>query len=253
MKLFEQFFRKTETSSEAQITKDSIALQYDLIADQYSKHIDRQKLTSLYERPFMLEQLPKLQGLRVLDAGCGTGFYAQYAFKEGAHIIAVDSSTKLVGKFKKDNNSSIETHVADLSRGLPFIEENSIDVIICSLVLHYIEEWSLPLAEFKRVLKPGGMCLVSVHHPVFDTHFNKQQYFLKRLVHDKWDGFGNQPLNVSYYVRPLSDYLRPILASRWSSVEFEEPLPSKTLSETDPDMFRKLSEAPVFLFVKMIK
>jgi ubiquinone/menaquinone biosynthesis C-methylase UbiE len=55
--------------------------------------------------------------------------------------------------------------VADLSRPLPFADDTFDDVVV-SLVLHYLRDWTAPLAELRRVLKPGGRLVLSVNHPV---------------------------------------------------------------------------------------
>jgi SAM-dependent methyltransferase len=132
---------------------------------------------------------------------------------------------------KREINQSVETHVADLSKELHFIKDQTVDVIVSSLVLHYIEDWCTPLREFNRILKPGGICLLSVHHPLFDMRFNKERYFEKRLVSDTWLGFGKNPLHVQYYVRPLKEYLMPLSEPAWKSVNLEEPLPSPDLKK----------------------
>ena len=43
---------------------------------------------------------------------------------------------------------------------------------MASLVLHYLEDWTEPLAELRRVLKPGGRLILSVNHPILYTALN---------------------------------------------------------------------------------
>ena len=54
--------------------------------------------------------------------------------------------------------------VADLSEPLP-LEASSLDGITCSLALHYLEDWSVPLASFADALVPGDWVVVSLDHP----------------------------------------------------------------------------------------
>lgn len=187
------------------------------------------------------------------EAGCGTGYFSLYAHKQGAKVVAVDSSRELLKRLENETDKSIETHVADLSEPLHFIGDQTVDVIVCSLVLHYIENWSTTFSEFHRILKTNGICIISVHHPLFDARFNKEKYFEKRLVQDSWFGFGKKPLNIQYYVRPLKEYLNPMVALPWKSILVDEPKPSEDLEPTEPDMFKKLSEAPIFIFFRLVK
>ena len=55
--------------------------------------------------------------------------------------------------------------MADLGRPLPF-PDSAFDDVVASLVLHYLEDWTAPLAELRRVLKPGGRLIASVNHPI---------------------------------------------------------------------------------------
>jgi SAM-dependent methyltransferase len=54
--------------------------------------------------------------------------------------------------------------VADLARPLP-LEPRSLDGITCSLALHYIADWSVPLRSFASALRPGGWAVISLDHP----------------------------------------------------------------------------------------
>ena len=48
-----------------------------------------------------------------------------------------------------------DLHLVDLADPLPF-PDSSLDDVIEALVLHYLEDWTGPLAELRRVLEPGG-------------------------------------------------------------------------------------------------
>jgi SAM-dependent methyltransferase len=249
MRLF-NFLKSKVTGSKI---NESDEFDYDEIADRYARYIDDQKVNSLYERPYMLSKLPPLKGLTFLDAGCGSGFYSKYAYEQGARVIAVDKSEKLLQITRAKTENRIETHFADLSKHLTFIPEKSIDVILCSLVLHYLRDWSVPMSEFYRLLKPGALCMISVHHPIYDAQLNQGRYFEKRLIKEEWSGFGREPMPIQYYVRPLKEYLDPLLKTEFSMVEVDEPLPSQEIRQLEPELFKKLSARPIFLFFKLVK
>ena len=55
----------------------NVAFSYDDTADAYAAGVDSRPYNALYERPAMLDLLPPLPGTRVLDAGCGPGWYVE--------------------------------------------------------------------------------------------------------------------------------------------------------------------------------
>jgi SAM-dependent methyltransferase len=76
--------------------------------------------------------------------------------------------------------------VADLAQPLP-VEPRSLDGITCSLALHYLEDWAVPLRSFATALRPGGWAVISLDHP-FSPPLPGQQggYFDTELASDTW-------------------------------------------------------------------
>lgn len=56
-----------------------------------------------------------------------------------------------------------DLQVADIGMPLPFAD-GTFDDVVASLVLHYLQDWTAPLSELRRVLTPGGRLLLSVNH-----------------------------------------------------------------------------------------
>jgi SAM-dependent methyltransferase len=220
---------------------------YDPIAEVYLMS-DGKPFTVYYERPFITANLPNLRGKRVLDLGCATGYYSKYCLDQGAEVISVDVSQKMVNHTETLCDNSIKSYVHDIAKPFSFVDADSIDVVICSLVLHYIENWTETLNEFHRMLKNGGTCLISTHHPINDyTHFNQDDYFSKRLIEDEWKGFIT-PIKVKYFVRSLSEYIQPMLDCKLKLKKIVEPQPAGSLKEKDGRIFDRLQKKPCFLF-----
>ena len=113
----------------------------------------------------MLGLAGDVSGRRVLDAGCGSGPAVGGAAREGAPIVTgFDASPAMVELARQRLGEDADLQVADLGRPLPFADA-AFDDVVASLVLHYLEDWTGPLAELRRVLKPGGRLLLSVNHP----------------------------------------------------------------------------------------
>jgi SAM-dependent methyltransferase len=228
---------------------------YDKIAAAYIEHAENKfSWNNLYERPYMLSIFDDFTNKKILDAGCGTGFYSKYAIENNADVIAVDASEKMLDHLGKTIVSpKLKLHKADLAGGLPFIETGSLDYIVCSLALHYVENWGTIVSEFYRVLTKDGKLYISTHHPFADhLILNKESYFDKCLVEDEW-GSGENSFKVFYYTRPLSDVLKPFINSPFTILSIDEPLPTQECKRVAPEIFEKLHKQPSFLFLVMQK
>jgi len=147
--------------------KDQLRDTFDSLAGVYENSVDTESLyNSEYERPSMLKQLPqKLSNKDILDAGCAAGWYTEQLVIRGANVVAADLSPEMVRSTNRRVGDKATILCLDLEANLPF-ENNSFDFIISLLTLHYIKDWSLTFSEFQRVLKPNGVFLFSIHHPV---------------------------------------------------------------------------------------
>jgi SAM-dependent methyltransferase len=142
---------------------------------------------------------------------------------------------------------------ADLAEGLPFIASGSVDYIICSLALHYLENLNVIIEDFYRILKKSGKLYVSTHHPFADyLILNKKTYFDNYLVEDVW-GKGKNSFKVFFYTRPLNQLLEPFIRSPFTILSLDEPLPNEECKRSAPDIFEKLSKHPSFLFLVVQK
>jgi len=235
---------------------DTVKLtNYDNISCVYTKQVeDKLSWNNLYERPNMLSIFDKFENKNILDVGCGTGFYSFYALKHNADVIAVDASQNMLNYIKeKDRSNKIKLYKTDLTNGLPFVKSGTQDYIICSLVLHYIDNWDIIIKDFYRVLKVNGKVYISTHHPFADfLHLKKKSYFDNYLVEDTW-GDKDNSFKVHYYTKPLKDILKPLLNSEFIIRKIDEPLPTKKCKELAPTTYQKLLEKPSFIFIVLEK
>lgn len=96
-----------------------------------------------------------------LDYACGNGTNARLAAKNGALLsLGLDISSVSIENAKKfaaeENLENVRFFQADAENTL--LEENSIDAIICSGMLHHLD-LSYAFPELRRILKPGGKIL----------------------------------------------------------------------------------------------
>jgi SAM-dependent methyltransferase len=218
---------------------------YLSIATKYAELQDQQPFTLYFERPGFLAFLPPLENKRVLDAGCGPGFYSAYCLQQGASVTAFDLNSEFVAYTKERTKGNAEVLQADLAEPLAFAEDSSFDVIVCALVLHYLEDWLPTLKEFRRVLKPTGQLIFSTHHPFTDwKEFEKEDYFAIDLLEDEWD-VGK----VQFYRRPLRKISDDLGQAGFLLERIGEPQPLQPPEGIVFKSYEKLMKNPWRLYI----
>lgn len=98
----------------------------------------------------------------VLDAACGTGRFTEQLAKAGHRVIGVDSSPDMLVR-ARERAPAAELRVGDL-HDLP-LDDGEAGAVVCALALVHMADLAPVLAEFARVLRPGGHLVISdVHH-----------------------------------------------------------------------------------------
>jgi SAM-dependent methyltransferase len=227
--------------------EEPVALScYETMAEDYAAAVDNKPYNAFYERPAVLSILPPLAGLDVFDAGCGTGWYAEYLLAKGAVVTAVDVSPKFVALTKKRVGERVEVLQADLGQPLDFAADASFDLILCPLVMHYLKDWEAVFVEFRRVLKNTGVLVFSTHHPFMDFQvFKTDSYFTTELLEDEWSTG-----KVRYYRRPLTAMSDALAAAGFVLERILEPQPVEEFRRVDPEGYGRLSKNPWFLVIR---
>lgn len=198
----------------------------------------------------ILAQLPQKTGLKILDVGCGAGFFSIILGQCGMEMTGIDLTPEMIAEAKvlaQAEQVQAEFLVMDAEK-LDF-EDNTFDVVIARNVT-----WNLPhpdkaYAEWLRVLKPGGILLNSdaeyaKHHhdplPPINAHSSvteKQNEHCHRIYH---------MLEVSAYNRPAWDM--ELLQNLGASCSVDQEINDRIYPKQD--WF--YSPAPIFL-IKAIK
>jgi tellurite methyltransferase len=123
---------------------------------------------------YLFDQLLKgrfLQGMRMLDAGCGSGRNLVYFLRSSYDVCGVDESEEAITQTRR-LASALAQQSSETPRGLPAdnfraepvermsFADASFDVVLSSAVLHFARDepqWHAMLNEMWRVLKPGGI------------------------------------------------------------------------------------------------
>ncbi len=146
--------------------------EYDneVFCDEYAKMPRSIKgLNAAGEWGQLMSLFPPLQGKCVLDLGCGYGWHCKFSAEKGAEkVLGIDLSQKMIEEANMRNMADrIEYRVC----GIEEYEypENAWDFVISNLALHYIEDIGQVFQKVYRTLKPNGVFVFNIEHPVFTS------------------------------------------------------------------------------------
>ena len=221
---------------------------------RYAGFIDTKPHNAYYERQTTLALLPDVNGLRVFDAGCGPGWYAEWLLDHGAEVVGVDASPKMIAFARQRTGNRADLYLADLSKPLEFAADSAFDLVVSPLVIHYIEDVAALFAEFSRILKPNGLFVFSTGHPFADYgYFKSDDYFATEQVSALWKGFGEEPVEVTQFRYSLTTLTEALWRAGFVIERLVEPLPNDDFKQADPEHYAELMQFPVFMCVRARK
>jgi SAM-dependent methyltransferase len=224
---------------------------YDEFSAAYAEHAASNPYQRFYDRPAILALAGSVAGKRVLDVGCAAGHLSSTLAEAGASVIAIDLGQRMVDLARRQFGERVRFERADLRKPLTILESDSVDVITASLVMHYLLDWGPTLREFRRVLRPGGVLVMSVHHPEDWHWFNRPDYFRTEQITDEFE-IGAQRQQVQFYRRPLGKTFEALRQAGFAVDEIIEPMPLAECREVAPAAYEKLSTKPQFLYFRAI-
>ena len=153
---------------------ERIREQWESNAEAFSEIIDRKG--SPHHRkilnPCVEKLLGDVAGKKLLDAGSGEGYLARHYAKQGADVIAIDLSQRLIDTSEQISEVE-EVNVDYRVDNVCFIESvpnGEFDIVLSNLVLLNVPRLDDAINEFYRVLKVGGILVFSIVHPVFNFY-----------------------------------------------------------------------------------
>jgi SAM-dependent methyltransferase len=227
---------------------------YGPMSDAYADESDTDPVKVSYDRPAILAMSGDVRGKRILDVGCATGALAGLLVERGATVEGIDLNPTFIDRARARLGERATFRVADISTPMPFLDDSSFDVVVASLVLHYLRDWSTPLREFARVLRPRAALILSTHHPTHDLHDSEPSgdYFETVLLTDTWRK-GGRLFNVRFYHRPLSAIVDALAEAGFVIERIPEPLPDEAAFAASPAFYTRMRRVPWFLFLRAIK
>lgn len=217
-------------------------------AQAWIAHIDRGDVNrEAVLDPAILTLLGHVEGVRVLDVGCGEGRFCRILRQQGASVIGLDPTTPLLEEARRRDPDG--TYVEGHAEKLPF-ENETFDVVISYVALIDVADYRQAIREMARVAKPGGRLVVANLNSFATSvpsgwvrdgegnrlHFPVDNYSQERPEWVEWAG-----IRIINWHRPLSAYMSAYLECGLVLKSFQEPVPSPVALDKYPkaeDYFR---------------
>lgn len=216
--------------------------------------------------PWMLRYMGNVEGLRILDLGCGEGGYARRLAAAGAQVTAVDCSEAAIRYAQQEaarQGLEIGHHLRN-SNDLFGLADASFDVVLCSMMLMDCEDLEGTLGEVARVLAPGGRLFASMLHPCFDGNHEygigrqgigpTREVVVKNYFEPRtWEApLPQGTISVVWRHRTLSEYAKAFLGVGLTIVDMNEPRATEE-EAAQSNMMAFLRRIPLFLYWQLRK
>lgn len=203
---------------------------------EYSSLSKSQKgLECAEEWPPLRTLLPDPTGMRVMDIGCGFGWFSRWVTEAGAESVrAIDGSENMLNKAREmTSDRSIRYEQADLETiAFENEEEATCDLVFSCLVLHYVANLERLIYQIHRVLAPGGSFVFCTEHPIFTASSNAAPINDKEIGKLCWplEGYRQEGVRQTDWLvkgfrkqhRTMGSYIRILLEVGFRIAGFDE-------------------------------
>ena len=219
--------------------------------------------------PNLMRLVNPREGQRILEVGCGDGYFADAFAKKGAAVTGSDIAPEMIEKARA-RNAGITWHAASADQ-LAFAKDASYDAVVVVLAIQNIENLAGAISEASRVLVPGGSLFMVLNHPAFripkrsfwgwDESIGFQYRRMDGYLSESREKIDMDPgkttkkrVTISFH-RPLQVYMKALAKSSLAITGLEEWISHKA-SQPGPRADaenRARKEFPLFLMVKAEK
>ncbi|MFG3099372.1 class I SAM-dependent methyltransferase [Streptomyces sp. NPDC048182] len=222
---------------------------YDGFAETFAREAAVSAYNAHYDRPAVLELLDDVNGLDILDAGCGPGLYLSELAARGARTVGIDQSADMVRLAGERLGSLADVRQQDLTEPLTWADAESFDIVLLTLVLHHLSDRVSALRELARVLRPSGQIVVSTSHPTADWLASGGSYFASGYVEETW----SSGMTHRYWHQPLQSWFDEFGAAGLSVDRLVEHRPVPSMAVLHPIEYEKLTREPGFMAIRLHK
>lgn len=226
--------------------------------ERYLHHRGRGPLSPnhVMEEPAFFDELGSVEGMRVLDLGCGDGALGALLCGRGClRYVGVDGSYRMVAlareALRDTAGNVIRSDIEDFRA-----PSASFDLIVSRLALHYIDDVAAVLASCRDHLAPGGRVILTVVHPVITSHDARgstkeprndwvvDNYFARGPREQEWLG-----ARTVWFHRTVEDYVTALRDAGFSLTALRECAPNEERFEGDVNELARRRRIPMFLLL----
>jgi len=166
----------------------------------------------------LLHWLDAQPGERILDVGCGDGFYDHRIASQGASVVGIDMDKDALAVAERKNKTDrIQFHFMDAEK-IPF-DNHSFDKVVSFCVIEHFYREDKVLSHVQRIMKPGGTLVLSADSLTtpgitdgerlrHKNRYSVNTFYTKESMTEKLERFGFQVISTRYLLTtPLSLFL----------------------------------------------
>ena len=119
---------------------------------------------------------------RILDAGCGRGFYIKLisSLDFPVEIVGIDLSKEYLKVARKNINDQRVKLISKSIYQIPY-QDNYFDCVICSEVLEHLDDDQKAIEEINRITKKNGLLLITVPHDNYPFFWDPINWLLTKI------------------------------------------------------------------------
>ena len=216
-----------------------------------------------YHDPIFFSLMPNLRNKKVLDVGCGNGYMLKRLCKkeQSCELYGIDLRNMVSEAINGGNPTKIHFEEGSCYK-IPF-KNTFFDVVISSLVFHWIKDIYKAVKEIHRVLKPGGICIMSSINPKtfhvgnwVDKNTENPKYIIKEDISKpkKFEVYINKTVGpLAYYMKPVNTYLNAFKQSGFKTTKLYEPKIEQVAIIKKFPCLKKYKAHPLYLFIQSSK
>lgn len=161
---------------------EHVQKSYDQVADEYTSHFFHELEHKPLDRALLDCLAEEVRGLGLVgDLGCGPGHIARYLHERGVSVLGIDLSPRMI-ELARQLNAGIEFQQGNMA-ALDVEDEAWVGIVAFYSVIHFPRPQVIPvLREFRRVLRPNGLLLLSFHQGQEVRHV--EEWWGKRVLLD---------------------------------------------------------------------
>jgi len=221
-------------------------------------------LNDVLEIPAFRSLLPDdLSSLHILDLGCGFGqSCGWYASQGAAQVVGVDISEKMINRarqlYQQDKIEYKQLPIEDIN-----FPNGQFDLVLSSLVFHYVADFKNMIEKIHYSLKPNGFLVFSQEHPIATAKKTPDGWAIDEngeKTHWIVDNYGDEGVRlqnwfvkgVIKYHRTLSCIMNTLIETGFKIIRVVEPTAVKE-AEIINENLKDERRRPPFLIVKAQK